>query len=153
MLFVWEWLGEKVLKHQKHGLVFKGCWTFNRLHLLHSSCNFYGSSIGKRRRKTTIWLLERVCTTSRPYGHGGKKKCKKWLQEKKFPRTNPCLCFCLILPIALISLFFIFYFLLLFTQFLLFRIFFTIFYPWMILEILQILPLMSYKLACHQSKK
>ena len=51
-----------------------------------------------------------------------KKKCKKWLQEKKFPRTNPC--FCLILPIALISLFFIFYLILLFTQFLLFGIFF-----------------------------
>ena len=50
-------------------------------------------------------------------------------------------------------LFFIFYFISLFTPFLLFMILFSAFYSWTMLEMLQILLLISYKLACHQSQK
>ena len=46
-----------------------------------------------------------------------------------------------------------FYFISLFTLFSLFMILFIAFYPWMMLEILQILLLMSYKLSCHQLQK
>ena len=105
----------------------------------------------------------------------GKKKKKrlllgwKWLwhtekrKEKKFLNTKSCKLFpnftiltssfCLALRIAPISLFFIFYFISLFAPFSLFMILFTKFYPWIMVEILQILLLISYKLACHQSKK
>ena len=83
------------------------------------------------------------------FWHGGKKKLKKrtstWLKV-----TKPLLLSC---PIATFTYFTIFYFISLFTSFLLYIIFFTAFYSWMILEILQILLLMSYKLACHKSQK
>ena len=72
-------------------------------------------------------------------------------KEKKFWNTKPC--FCLVLCVVPISIFLIFYFVSLFIPFSLFMILFTGFYPWMMLEILQILLLMSYKLACHQSQK
>ena len=72
-------------------------------------------------------------------------------KEKKFWNTKPC--FCLVLRVVPISIFLIFYFVSLFIPFSLFMILFTGFYPWMMLEILQILLLMSYKLACHQSQK
>ena len=49
--------------------------------------------------------------------------------------------------------FLFFYFISLFTLFLLFMILFTVFYSWMMLEILQILLLMSYKLVYYQSQK
>ena len=84
--------------------------------------------------------------------HGGKKKIekKRLLLGWKWPNHY----FCLVqLQLAPISLFFIFYFISLFTSFLLFMILFTAFYSWMMLEILQILLLMSYKFACHQSQK
>ena len=80
----------------------------------------------------------------------------KWLWhrnkkgKKKFSRTKSC--FCLFLRETCIY-FIIFYFISLFTLFLLFMILFKAFYPWMILEILQILLLISYKLTCHQLQK
>ena len=73
---------------------------------------------------------------------------KKW--KKKFYHTKPC--FCLFLHETCIY-FIIFYFISLFTLFLLFMILFKVFYSWMMLEVLQILLLMSYKLACHQLQK
>ena len=86
------------------------------------------------------------------FWHGGKKKLKKKKTSTWLKVTKPLLLSC---PMQLvpISLFFIFYFISLFTPFLLFMILFTTFYSWMMLEILQILLFMSYKLACHQSQK
>ena len=81
-------------------------------------------------------------------------------QEKKFSNTKPCKLFtnftilissfCLVLRVALISLFFLY--IIIYTIFTIYDTFYTI-YPWMMLEILQILLLMSYKLACHQLQK
>ena len=74
-----------------------------------------------------------------------KKRTSIWLKV-----TKPLLLSC---PTATCTYFTIFYFISLFTSFLLFMILFTTIYSWMMLEMLQILLLMSYKLACHQSQK
>ena len=103
------------------------------------------------------WLLLKFFSDSSlnskvvTFWHGGKKNWKKRLLLCwKWPNH----CFCLVLlQLAPILLLFIFYFISLFTSFLLFMILFTAFYSWMMLEILQILLFMSYKLACHQSQK
>ena len=82
------------------------------------------------------------------------KKLKKmnstWLKV-----TKPLLFFLSYCNLHLFQyfLFFIFYFISLFTPFLLFMILFSAFYSWTMLEMLQILLLISYKLACHQSQK
>ena len=74
-----------------------------------------------------------------------KKRTSIWLKV-----TKPLFLSC---PTATCTYFTIFYFISLFTSFLLFMILFTTIYSWMMLEMLQILLLMSYKLACHQSQK
>ena len=88
---------------------------------------------------------------------------KKKKNEKKFSNTKPCRLFtnftvlinsfCLVLRVAPISLFFNFYFISLFTPFFTIYDLFTVFYLWMMLEILQILLLMSYKLVYHWLQK
>ena len=112
----------------------------------------------QRGARCPPWLLLEFFSNSRQdskvvtFWHGGKKKLKKKKTSTWLKVTKPLLLSC---PMQLvpISLFFIFYFISLFTPFLLFMILFTAFYSWMMLEILQILLLMSYKLACHQSQK
>ena len=82
-------------------------------------------------------------------------------QEKKFSNANPYKLFtnftilisrfCLVVRVAPISLFFIFFILYHYLHhFHYLWYFFIAFYHWMML---QILLLMSYKLACHQSQK
>ena len=70
--------------------------------------------------------------------------------EKKVLKHQTMLLSC---PTWNLHLFQYFYFISLFTLFSLFMILFTAFYSWMMLDILQILLLMSYKLACHQLQK
>ena len=116
------------------------------------------SQRGARGGTCPPWLLLEFFRNSRldfkvvTFWHGGKKKLKKKKTSTWLKVTKPLLLSC---PMQLvpISLFFIFYFISLFTPFLLFMILFTTFYSWMMLEILQILLFMSYKLACHQSQK
>ena len=76
-----------------------------------------------------------------------KKKTSTWLKV-----TKPLLLSC---PTATCTYFTIFYFLFYIIIYTIFTIYdtFTVFYSWMMLEILQILLLMSYKFACHQSQK
>ena len=115
------------------------------------------SQRGARGGTCPPWLLLEFFRNSRldfkvvTFWHGGKKNWKQktstWLKV-----TKPLLLSC---PTATCTYFtiFYFYFISLFTPFLLFMILFTAFYSWMMLGILQILLLMSYKLACHQSQK
>ena len=90
----------------------------------------------------------------------------KWLwhtrkrNEKKVSNAKPCKLspISLFLQVAFVcptccTYFTIFYFISLFTPFSLFMILFTAFYSWMMLEILQMLLFMSYKLVCYQSQK
>ena len=117
-----------------------------------------GARVGRGGAPAPPWLLIEFFRNSRldfkvvTIWHGGKKKIekKRLLLGWKWP--NHCFCFVL-LQLAPISLFFIFYFISLFTPFLLFMILFRAFYSWMMLEILQILLLISYKFACHQLQK
>ena len=123
------------------------------------------ASGGQGGAPTPPWLLKfsKIISVKQSLTDMEKKKKKKngtstwkWLwhrnkkRKKKFSHTKSC--FCLFLRETCIY-FIIFYFISLFTLFLLFMILFKVFYSWMMLEILQILLLMSYKLAYHQLQK
>ena len=92
----------------------------------------------KDKEKNDFYLVESDQSDT------GKRK------EKKFLKHQTMLLSC---PTWNLHLFQYFYFISLFKLFSLFMILFTAFYSWIMLEILQILLLMSYKLACHQLQK